>query len=82
MSTMERACRAILKLKKENISGADLKANTRLTEDLGFDSIDLAELVVAAEAEFSFKIPLADAKTLTTIGAAVEYFDRRLAQQG
>lgn len=81
MSTMERACRAILKLKKENISAADLKANTRLIEDLEFDSIDLAELVVAAEAEFSLKIPLADAKTLTTIGAAVEYFDRRLAQQ-
>lgn len=82
MSTMERVCRAILKLEKENISTADLKANTRLIEDLEFDSIDLAELVVALEEEFSLKVPLADAKTLTTIGAGVEYLDRRLAKQG
>ena len=82
MSTMEKVCRAILKLEKENISAADLKANTRLIEDLKFDSVDLAELVVAMEQEFSLKIPLADARTLTTIGAGVEYLDRRLAEQG
>ncbi len=82
MSTMERACKAILKLKKETISAANLKADTRLIEDLEFDSIDLAELVVATEAEFSLKIPLADARTLTTVGSAVEYLDRRLAEKG
>jgi len=82
MTTLERVGRAFLQLKKENMKAADLRPDARLVEDLKFDSIDLAELVVAMEEEFSLKIPLADAKALATIGAGVAYIERRLAEKG
>jgi len=76
MTTVEKVCGLILKLKKKDLSAADLKPEARLTEDLGLDSLDQAELLVLAEKEFSTKVPLEDAQKLTTIRAAAEYFDK------
>ena len=44
-----------------------------LTEDLGADSLDLFEMVMAFEEEFEKEIPSEDLEQLTTIGAVVEY---------
>ncbi len=79
MTTMERVRELILKLKKKNISAAQLKPEAFLVNDLGLDSLDLAELLVMAEDAFSFKVPLEDVEKLITIRAATEYFDKRLA---
>jgi acyl carrier protein len=82
MTTMEKVCDIILRIKKKHISAADLKPEASLVDDLKLDSLDLAELLVLAEDTFSIQIPMDDAVKLTTIGAAVEYFDKRLAGQG
>ncbi len=79
MTTMERVCELILKLKKKDISAADLKPEALLVDSLGLDSLDLAELLVMAEDAFSIKVPLEDVEKLVTIGAATEYFDKHLA---
>jgi len=79
MLTMEKVCEIILKLKKNNISVSDLKPEASLVNDLMLDSLDFAEMIVMAEDTFSIEIPMEDATKLTTIGAAVEYFDKRLA---
>ncbi len=79
MTTMERVCELILKLKKKNISAARLKPEAHLVDDLGLDSLDLAELLVMAEDAFSIKVPLEVVEKLITIRAATEYFDKRLA---
>ena len=42
-------------------------------EDLGADSLDTVELVMAFEEEFGAEIPDEDAEKLTTVGAAMEY---------
>ncbi len=80
MTTMEKVCGIILKIKKKDISAADLKLEASLVDDLKLDSLDFAEMLVLAEEAFSIEIPLDDANRLTTIGAAVEYFDKRVAK--
>lgn len=42
-------------------------------EDLGADSLDLFELVMALEDEYSVDIPAEDLQTLTTVGEVMEY---------
>jgi acyl carrier protein len=42
-------------------------------EDLGADSLDQVELVMAFEEEFNVEIPDEDAEKITTVGQAVEY---------
>ena len=42
-------------------------------EDLGADSLDTVELVMAFEEEFDIEIPDEDAEKLTTVGEAIAY---------
>lgn len=46
-------------------------------EDLGADSLDQVELVMALEEEFSIEIPDEDAQKITTVGQAIEYIDSK-----
>ena len=47
-------------------------------DDLGADSLDIVELVMAMEEEFDIEIPDEHAERLQTIGSAVEYLKERL----
>ena len=80
MTTFDKVCSLILKLKKKNIVAADLNPETHLVGDLKLDSIDMAEMLVLAEEAFGLKISDDDVKNLTTIASAVEYLDKRLAK--
>ncbi len=51
-------------------------------EDLGADSLDIVELVMAFEERFKIEIPDEDSQQLTTVGKAVEYLERKLAESG
>ncbi|WP_151800524.1 acyl carrier protein, partial [Acinetobacter haemolyticus] len=42
-------------------------------DDLGADSLDIVELVMAFEEEFGFEIPDEDAEKITTVQAAIDY---------
>ena len=42
-------------------------------DDLGADSLDIVELIMALEEEFEIEIPDAAAEKITTVGDAVEY---------
>ena len=58
--------------------GADIDtitAETSFKEDLGADSLDLFELVMALEEEFGVEIPTEDLEELTTVGAVVKYVE-------
>lgn len=52
-------------------------AEARFREDLGADSLDLVELIMAFEDKFGAEISDEDAQTITTVGGAVTYIDAR-----
>ena len=53
--------------------------NASFIEDLGADSLDTVELVMAFEEEFDLEIPDEDAEKLQTVGAAIGYLQEKLA---
>ena len=55
------------------VNADQLTAEASFIEDLGADSLDTVELVMAFEEEFGKEIPDEDAEKLTTVGAVVEY---------
>ncbi len=55
-------------------------ASSALQEDLGGDSLDAVELVMALEEEFGIEIPDADAEKLRTVGDVVQYVQDRTAK--
>lgn len=48
------------------------------TEDLGADSLDVVELVMAFEDEFGIEIPDEEVGEIKTVGDAVTYIDKKL----
>ena len=46
-------------------------------DDLGADSLDTVELVMALEEEFSVEIPDEDAEKLTTVGMVIKYIEQK-----
>lgn len=48
-------------------------------EDLGADSLDTVELVMALEEEFGIEIPDEDAEKMTSVGDAIKYIDSKTA---
>ena len=55
------------------MDAAEITAETSFKEDLGADSLDLFELVMALEEEYNVEIPSEDLEKLTTVGAVMEY---------
>jgi len=55
------------------VNADQVTAEASFIEDLGADSLDTVELVMAFEEEFGAEIPDEDAEKLTTVGAVLEY---------
>jgi acyl carrier protein len=51
-------------------------------EDLGADSLDIVELVMAFEEEFSVEVPDEDAEKLQTVGDVIKYIEEKSSKQG
>jgi acyl carrier protein len=79
MTTFDKVCELVLKLKKKDITAADLKPEALLVDDLNLDSLDLTELLVLAEDAFSIKIPLEDTAPFKTIADTAAYIDKHIA---
>ena len=50
-------------------------------DDLGADSLDTVELVMALEEEFGIEIPDEDAEKMTTVGEAIKYIEEKAAKK-
>ena len=55
------------------VDSAEVTNNAHFVNDLGADSLDTVELVMALEEEFTAEIPDEDAEKIQTVGQAVEY---------
>jgi len=65
-----------LGVKKEEI-----KPESSFIDDLGADSLDTVEVVMALEEEFGIEIPDEDAEKITTVGEAVKYIDNKVSKK-
>ena len=67
----------IKKLVAENlgVDEADITEASSFKEDLGADSLDLFELVMALEDEYGIEIPTEDLEQIATVGDVMEYIN-------
>ncbi|MGQ9512545.1 MULTISPECIES: acyl carrier protein [Thermodesulfitimonas] len=56
----------------------EVTMDASFVDDLGADSLDLVELVMAFEEEFEMEIPDEDAEKIRTVGDAVNYIQEKL----
>lgn len=60
-----------------NVDGVEITEATSFKDDLGADSLDLFELVMAFEEEYGVEIQTEDLEKITTVGAVIEYMKSR-----
>ncbi|MFZ0389418.1 MAG: acyl carrier protein [Calditrichia bacterium] len=63
---------------KLGVAPEKVKADSHFIDDLGADSLDTVELVMAFEEEFNVEIPDDDAQEITTVQSAVNYLSKKM----
>ena len=58
------------------VDAAEVKSDSHFVDDLGADSLDTVELVMALEEEFGIEIPDEDAEKITRVKDAIEYIGK------
>jgi len=61
------------------VDGAELTSEANILEDLGADSLDVVELVMAIEETFDIEVPDEDAEGMRTLGDVEKYVTSRVA---
>jgi len=59
-----------------NVNPDEVKLESDFVEDLGADSLDVVELVMALEEKFEIEIPDEDAEGIKTVKDVVEYIEK------
>ena len=77
MSTTADKVREIV-VNQLGVSPEQATDDAKFIEDLGADSLDQVELVMALEEEFGADIPDEDAEKLTTVGDAIKYIETHI----
>ncbi len=67
-------------IEKLGVEEKQITDEARFIEDLGADSLDTVELVMALEEKFGMEISDEDADKLTTVGSAVKYIEEKKAK--
>ena len=77
MSSVEERVKKIV-LEQLGVNEGEVKPGASFVDDLGADSLDTVELVMALEEEFDCEIPDDQAEKITTVQQAVDYINSRL----
>ena len=72
MSNIEERVKKIT-VEQLGVSEAEVKIDSSFVDDLGADSLDTVELVMALEEEFDTEIPDEEAEKITTVQSAIDY---------
>lgn len=59
----------------------EVTAEASFIDDLGADSLDTVELIMALEEEFGVEIPDEDAEKMTSVGDAIKYINEKAPQK-
>lgn len=63
------------------VSPDEVKKEASFIDDLGADSLDTVELIMAFEEEFGIEIPDEDAEKMGTVGNALEYLEKNVQEE-
>ncbi len=63
-------------VEKLDVDREDVKPEAHIVDDLGADSLDIVELVMALEDEFDIEIPDEDAEKIRTVQDVFDYIDK------
>ncbi|NTS77960.1 acyl carrier protein [Catenovulum sp. SM1970] len=72
MSTIEERVKKII-VEQLGVKEEDARNEASFVDDLGADSLDTVELVMALEEEFDTEIPDEEAEKITTVQSAIDY---------
>jgi acyl carrier protein len=76
MSSVEQQVKAIV-AEQLGVKAEQVTSDASFVDDLGADSLDTVELVMALEEEFEIEIPDEDAEKITTVQQAIDYINDR-----
>lgn len=77
MATVEERVRKIV-VEQLGVKEEEVNPEASFVDDLGADSLDTVELVMALEEEFECEIPDEEAEKIGTVRQAIEYIERHL----
>ncbi len=77
MSNVDERVKNII-VKQLGVKEADIKNDSKFVDDLGADSLDTVELVMALEEEFETEIPDEEAEKITSVQEAINYINSNL----
>ncbi|MFQ3207727.1 MAG: acyl carrier protein [Glaciecola sp.] len=74
MTNIEERVRKII-IEQLGVKEDEVKSEASFVDDLGADSLDTVELVMALEEEFDTEIPDEEAEKITTVQSAIDYIN-------
>ena len=77
--TIEKRVKEII-VEQLGVNESEVTPEAKFVDDLGADSLDLVELVMALEEEYNMEISDEDAEKILTVGDAIEYIQTHVAQ--
>jgi acyl carrier protein len=78
MSTEQRVKEIIVE--QLGVNEGEVKPEAKFVDDLGADSLDLVELVMALEEEYNMEISDEDAEKILTVGDAINYIKGHVSE--
>lgn len=76
MSTFDKVKNIVVE--QLGVSEADVQIDSTFIDDLGADSLDIVELIMAFEEEFEIEIPDDAAEKIKTVRDAVDYIEKQI----
>jgi len=74
MESMDRIKKIIVD--RLGVDESKITEDSSFVDDLGLDSLDIVELIMAFEEEFDIEIPDKDAEKMKTVGDAIKYLNK------
>ncbi|HDN86167.1 MAG TPA: acyl carrier protein [Candidatus Omnitrophica bacterium] len=80
MNNIEERVKEII-AEQLGVKKEEIRPESSFVDDLGADSLDTVEIVMALEEEFGIEIPDEDAEKISTVGEAIQYIENKVKEK-